>query len=217
LRTAVSWRVQQAPVPAHGSAAMAAGGRDAGRWARALVVAVIGAVVAGSLLSYAAVPAFRTRVNHQVTLTTKGVERTLGIGTPVSVRPSLAEASSSVAGHPPFYAINLITDQYWAADVRSDPQPQIEIFFASATDLDYLLVTTGAGRDYANLARPKNVRVSYSDGTSEELTLKDEPQATSYDIHGVQVRWVTIRILSVYPSAQSSLVAIDELEFFRLG
>src|SRR5215472_13633853 len=63
LRTAVSWRVQQAPVPAHGSAAMAAGGRDAGRWARALVVAVIGAVVAGSLLSYAAVPAFRTRVN----------------------------------------------------------------------------------------------------------------------------------------------------------
>jgi len=180
-------------------------------------MAVIGAVVAGSLLSYSAVPAFRMRVNHQVTVTTKGVQRTLGIGTPVSVRPSRAEASSSVAGHPPFYLINLITDQYWAADTQSDPQPEIQIFFASATDLDYLLVTTGAGRDYANLARPRKVRVSYPDGSSEDLILKDEPQATSYDLHGVQVRSITLRILSVYPSAQSSQVAIDELEFFRLG
>ena len=196
---------------------MPADGRETGLLARAAFLAVVGTVVAGSLLSYAAIPAFRTGVSHQVTVTTKSVQRTLGIGTPLSVRPSRAQASSSVAGHPPSYLINLITDRYWAADMRSDPQPQIQIFFASATDLDYLLVTTGAGRDYANLARPKDVRVSYPDGTSEDLTLKDDPQATAYDLHGVQVRSVTIRILSVYPSALSSQVAIDELEFFRLS
>lgn len=187
------------------------------RWARAGFLAVIGAVVVGSLLSYAMVPGFRSRVNHQVAVSSKGVQRTLGIGMPVSVKPSQAEASSSVAGHPPSNLIDLISDDYWAADMRADPQPRIQIAFASATDMDYLLVTSGAGADYASLARPKDVQVAYSDGATENLTLTDQPQATKYDLHGIHVRWVAIRILSVYPSAQSSQVAIAELEFFRLG
>ena len=69
------------------------------------------------------------------------------------------------------------TGHYWAADTRTDPQPQIHLSFSGPTDLDDLLVTSGAGRDYARLARPKDIQVIYPDGGAEKLTLTDDPRA----------------------------------------
>lgn len=192
------------------------GDEGAGRWVRAGLTAVVGAVVVGTLLSYAAVPGFRVWVNLGINTGVKRLERTLGIGTPVAVRSVQAEASSSVAGHPAANLIDLISDDYWAADTRTDRQPQIHLSFSGPTDLDDLLVTSGAGRDYARLARPKDIQVIYPDGGAEKLTLTDDPRAKRYEVHGSQVRSVDIRILSVYGSQQSTSVAIAELEFFRL-
>jgi hypothetical protein len=187
------------------------------RWARTAATALVGAVVLSTLLSYVVVPGFRTRINYGVNSMVKATDRLLGIGVPTAVRPVKAEATSAVPGHPPSNLIDLISDDYWAADTSTDRQPLIRISFSSPTDVDDLLVTTGAGPDYANLARPKDVQLTYSDGTTENLTLQDDPKPTRYELHGSQIRSVDIRILSVYPVRQSSQVAIAEIEFFRLG
>jgi hypothetical protein len=89
--------------------------------------------------------------------------------------------------------------------------------FARPTDLDYVLITSGAGPDFGRMARPKRVRLSYSDGTSEDLLLKDDPMAVGYLIHGYSVTWVKLQVLSVYPSTQNTWVAIAELELFQLN
>lgn len=217
------WRrifpARQTPVAGQRPAGMPAGAGTggAGRWVQTLVLAVIGALVVGSLLSYAVVSGFREGINHQVSVVTKSIQRAAGFGSPISVRPASAQASSAVAGHPPTNLVDLISDDYWAADLRNDPQPQIVIVFTPQTDLDYLLVTSGAGRGYASLARPRDVQLTYSDGSTERLTLQDDPKPVKYDLHGFHVSSVTMRILTVYPAGQSTQVAIAELEFFRLG
>ncbi len=191
--------------------------RPSTRWARTAATALVGAVVLGTLLSYVVVPGFRTRINYGVNSMVKATDRLLGIGVPAVVRPVKAEATSAVPGHPPSNLIDLISDDYWAADTSTDRQLLIRITFSSPTDIDDLLVTTGAGPDYANLARPKDVQLTYSDGTTENLTLQDDPKPTRYEVHGSQIRSVDIRILSVYPVRQNSQVAIAEIEFFRLS
>ena len=93
---------------------------------------------------------------------------------------------------------------------------QVTLTFGRPTDLDYLLVTSGAGPDFGRTGRPKAVRLTYSDGTSEDLVLKDDPRAVGYETHGYSVSWVSLRVLSVYPSRQNTWVAISELEPFGL-
>jgi len=111
--------------------------------------------------------------------------------------------------------VDLVNSDYWAAPAV--PQPVITIKFAQATDIDFVLVTTGAAADYANLARPKDIRINYGSGAQEEMQLKDDPKATCYGLHGRQEKSAAIRVLSVYPSPQGTAVAIAELEFFRFG
>ena len=79
-----------------------------------------------------------------------------------------------------------------------------------------LVLTSGAANDFARLARPKTVQLVYSDGTSEELTLKDDRNAVTYPIHARQVTSVAVKVLSVYPVGGSSAVAMTEIEVFRL-
>jgi hypothetical protein len=67
------------------------------------------------------------------------------------------------------------------------------------------------------MARPKRVRLSYSNGYSEEVVVKDDPRAAGYQVHGYSVTWVMLQVLSVYPSSQNTWVGISELEFFRLN
>ena len=80
-----------------------------------------------------------------------------------------------------------------------------------------ILLTSGAGKDFATLARPKDVQIVFSDKSSTRLTLKDDPNPTQYDFSShVVSSFAEIHILSVYPSAQSPDVAIAEVEFFKI-
>jgi hypothetical protein len=80
-----------------------------------------------------------------------------------------------------------------------------------------VVITSGAGWEYANMGRPRHVRVIYlPGGASEDLALYDDPKPTRYQLHGRQVSSARLQILDVYPSSQSTLVALSELDFFRL-
>jgi hypothetical protein len=179
-------------------------------------LAIVAALVVGSILAYQVLPGLRLGVNTHLVATVKDLRRQSGWGGYAPVRPVRATASSAVADHGAPLLTDLINTDYWAADATRDRQPWITISFAKPTDLDWLIVTSGAGPDFGRIARPKDVRLTYSDGTSEELVLKDDPRASGYEIHGYSVTWVKMQILSVYPSSQNTWVAIAELEFFRL-
>jgi hypothetical protein len=181
------------------------------------VLALVAVVLVGSVLSYVALPGFRLGVGTRLVGTVKEARRNAGWGSYGSVRPVRVQASSSVAGHGAPLLIDLINTDYWATDTTRDPRPQIKITYAKATDLDYLLVTSGAGADFGRMARPKRIRLTYSDGSSEELVLKDDPRAFGYVVHGYSITAVTLQVLSVYPSTQNTWVGLSELEFFRLN
>jgi hypothetical protein len=188
---------------------------SAGSLVRRFLLAALTVVVAGGLLAYATVPSFHRRVNQVASSIRTEIERAIN-PTFVPVRPVQTTASSELAGHPASLATDLVSNDYWAASRTRDPQPTLAVTFARPTDLDNMLVRTGAGPDYARLGRPRTVQVTYSDGTGQLLTLKDDPKPTDYPIHARNVTSLTIQITSVYPAGQSPAVGIAEVEFFRL-
>jgi ribosomal protein L37E len=183
---------------------------------RTFLVTMLVVLLAGGLLAYAAVPTFRQAVNARVDTLATQARRQLGAGI-VEVHPVGARASSELSGHPARFAADLINNDYWAADVARDHQPTLVVSFDGPTDLDYLLVMSGApGQDYARLARPRSVQLVYSDGTGEQITLRDDPKPTQYTIHARGVTTVSVRVDSVYPVAGTSSVALTEMEFYHL-
>lgn len=183
-------------------------------WGTALFRVIAAGVIAVIVLVYLVVPPVHTRVNNTVASLYATAHRHFAPNT-FPVRPSDAKASSELPTHPARLSIDLVTETYWAANTATDKQPWLRLSFGGPVDFDAALITSGAANDYATLARPKEVQIVFSDKTSVHLTLKDDPKPTSYDASAHHVTYAEIHILSVYPSAQSPDVAINEVEFFK--
>jgi hypothetical protein len=195
----------------------AAPGPTAGAVLRTFLATVLLVFLVGGGLAYAALPGLRDAVNQRVGRTTTDLRRTFLNPGYAEVRPRDVRATSEISGHPARNAADLITNDYWAADAARDPTPTLVFSFNGPTDVDALLVTSGApSPDYARLARPRTVELTYSDGTGEKLTLNDDPRAVSYTIHARQTTSLTMKITSVYGVAGTSTVALTEVEFFHL-
>jgi hypothetical protein len=195
----------------------AAPGPTAGAVLRTFLATALLVFLVGGGLAYAALPGLRDEVNQRVDRTTTEFRRSFLNAGYTEIRPADVRASSEIPGHPAHNAADLVTNDYWAADLARDPAPTLVFTFDGPTDLDALLVTSGApSPDYARLARPRTIQLTYSDGTGEEVHLSDDPRAVSYTIHARQTRTVTVAITGVYPGAGTSTVAIAEVEFFHL-
>ncbi len=182
----------------------------------ALFRVIAAGIVVAVVLAYVAVPPLRAKVNGTVGSVYAAAHRHFA-GHGVPVRASSANASSELSTHPTRLSIDLVKDTYWAANTSTDKQPWIRLSFGGTVDLDGILLTSGAGKDFATLARPKDVQIVFSDKSSTRLTLKDDPNPTQYDFSShVVSSFAEIHILSVYPSAQSPDVAIAEVEFFKI-
>jgi hypothetical protein len=184
--------------------------------AKLLAKTLIALILIGAVAVLAASPDTRTRLTNRAVAAVKDVRRAYFVGEFVQVRPEGAQASSEVIGHPAQFLVDPNAG-YWAADTAQDAQPVATLNFAQATDLDYVVVTSGAGQDFAKMGRPRQLRVTYLPaGVSEKVNLSDDPKPLRYHLHGRQASAVRLQIVAVYPTAQSSLVAISELSFFKL-
>jgi len=184
---------------------------------RTFLLTMLVVVLLGGILAYLAVPAFRQAVNREVDIAVTDLRRLINPSY-VQVHPVTTTVSSETTGHPGQLATDLINNDYWAANTPGDPQPTLQVTFDGATDLDAIVVTNGAaGPDYQQLARPKTLQITYSDGTGEQVTLKDTPQATAYIVHARQVTSMTVRVIAVYPGGGSSSTGLAEIEFRRLA
>jgi ribosomal protein L40E len=198
----------------------AAGTRPAGApvqraWGAALGRVIGLGVVVVLVLGYLLVPPIHAKVNDTVASAYAAAHKKFQ---PTIYRESAYQvtASSQLTIHPARLTIDEITSTYWAANTAVDKQPWIRFTFASPVDLDEVLITTGAANDYTNLARPQKVHVIFSDKSTADLTLKDDPTPQTYGLVAHQVTYVEFHIVSLYPSAQSSDVAINEVEFVKI-
>jgi ribosomal protein L40E len=188
-----------------------------GSLVRTFLVTMLLVVLIGGIFAYLALPGFRAAVNREIDIAVTDVRRLINPSY-VQVHPVTTNGSSEVQAHPAQLATDLINNDYWAADLSRDPEPTLTVSFDGPTNLDAIVVTSGASTpDYANLARPKTLQISYSDGTGEQVTLKDDPHATAYIVHARGVTSMTIRIVNVYPGQASTQVGLSEIEFRRLA
>jgi hypothetical protein len=182
---------------------------------RGFLLVAMAAVVVAAVLAYAAVPAVHDSVNVRLDTATTALRRQIDPSY-LPVRPTEVRATSQIAGHPAQLAADLVSNDYWAADTARDAQPTLGFKFDGPTDLDDLLVTPAPSPDFAKLARPRTIDVVYSDGTAQELTVKDDPKPQSVQLYARHVSSVSMKIANVYPTSQSTAVAIAEVEFYRL-
>jgi hypothetical protein len=188
------------------------GSRAAKRVAKTLILLTL----VGAIVGVAASPDTRSTLSDRAVGSIRDVERHFLLGDYVPIGLVSAQGSSEAVGHQAQFLVPPGSG-YWAADTSQDPQPAITLDFAQPTDVDYVVITSGAGWEFANMGRPRHVRVTYlPGGASEDLALYDDPKPTRYQLHGSQVSSARLQIRDVYPSSQSTLVALSELDFFRL-
>ena len=134
------------------------------------------------------------------------------------VRPTKAEATSSLPGHGPQLAIDGISDSFWAEGARGDGEGQtLVLTFSGPVDLDRMGIipgTSGKPEDFVAQPRPKQLHLVFSDGSASDVTLKDSAKFQTFSIKGRQVSSVQVHVVSVYPALSGNACAITEIEFF---
>jgi len=188
-----------------------------------IVRLAIAALIVVGLLAFLLVPSFHNLVVDRVTSTVTTV-RKAAFPHFDAVYATGASASTSTAGHLPTLAIDKFNNTYWAAQAK-DPAPYLKVSFHDPVDLaeigfDSGAAGTAAADDFLIQPRPHNVHLVFSNGTTKDLTLKDEDpkvakNAQFYPVDAKQVTFVEIHIMSVYATAGASpsSVALAEVEF----
>jgi len=188
-----------------------------------IVRLAIVALIAVGLLAFLLVPSFHNLIVNRVTSTVTTVRKAI-FPHYDAVYATGASASTSIAGHLPNLAIDKFNNTYWAASAK-DPGPYLKVSFHDPVDLAEIGFDSGAAGatpadEFLAQPRPRNVHLVFSNGTTTDLTLKDEDpkvakNAQFYPIEAKQVTFVEIHIMSVYATAGAapSGVALAEVEF----
>ncbi len=188
-----------------------------------IVRLALGALIVVGLLAFLLVPSFHNLVVNRVTGAVTTVREAI-FPHYDAVYATGASASTSTAGHLPTLGIDKFNNTYWAAQAK-DPAPYLKVSFHDPVDLaqigfDSGAAGTAAADDFLAQPRPHNVHLVFSNGTTADLTLKDEDpkvakNAQFYPVEAKQVTFVEIHIMSVYApaGASPSSVALAEVEF----
>lgn len=184
----------------------------------------LAALLIVALLAFFLIPPFHDAVTNRVTSAVTTVRKAI-LPHYDPVYATGASASTSIAGHPPTLAADKFLNTYWAA-LAGDRAPFLKLSFPEPEDLAQIGFDSGASGGAAPVdsflqqPRPHLVHLVFSNGTTTDLTLRDEDPAVAknaqwYPINAKQVTFVEIHIMSVYATAGAapSSVAISEVEF----
>ena len=170
-------------------------------------------IFAVGLVGYAVLPGVRNTVNGAVGGVVDQVRRIVAPElTPVN--PTGATATAQVGGHEAVRAIDGFTNTFWAADITTTPQPTLTLTFERPADIARVLITSGAAGNFEGQPRPRQIRLTFSDGSVSEIELRDEAEPQSHDVGARQVTSANVQVLSVYGGLEGSAVSITEIEFF---
>jgi hypothetical protein len=183
----------------------------------------IGALLVVAVLAFFLVPSFHNQVVKRVTSAVTTVRMAV-FPHYDAVYATGASASTAIGGHLPTQAIDKFNNTYWAAQAK-DANPYLKVIFHDPVDLAQIGFDSGANGptpidDFLAQPRPHTVHLVFSNGTTADLTLKDEDpkvakNAQFYAVDARQVSFVEIHVTSVFApaGASPSAVAIAEVEF----
>lgn len=132
----------------------------------------------------------------------------------------MIEASTVSGSHVGQLVLDGKPDTFWSRQAPSpDDTPHLIFQFRTQTRLARLDIVSGASGDqFAKRARPKQIRLLFSDGLNLRFTLKDQHDLQSIDFEPHQTRRVRIVVESTYPGSDPApnrdRVSISEVSFF---
>lgn len=191
------------------------------RAALAAVIKVLRWVVVAALLlgmlGYALVPGIRSRVNpaaaggwHKVTSAFSSRY--------LPVRPTGVTANRELPDHLAGKAIDTLNTTYWAAPAAGTVETILVLTFERPAQIRRAIIHNGAGQDFQNLHRARELHLVFSTGHTADVTLTDSPDPQTLDIPGgPEAVSVEIHLMSLYHAVQGQNVAITEVELFERG
>ncbi|MEV7253132.1 NADase-type glycan-binding domain-containing protein [Streptomyces cyaneofuscatus] len=198
--------------------APAPGGRLAAFWVR--LKAVLGIVFCLSAMLYVSYAPFRSMVNDrasEVRRTATGfIESQYSPVRPAKVTGPSAKARGTEN------LIDLNTASYWsvpytAKDAQGKGKTVLIVEFDRLVNLNQLIVTPGAGDEFTQHGRPRQMILTFTNEKQSRVELQDSAEPQKFSLNdGLATRKVTIEFTDVYPSAKGEDVAVAELEFFSL-
>ena len=200
-----------------GSAPAAAGDRPGKRRrsrGRAARRVFRGAVV-GVLLTAVALLAFPFRGN-----VTSAYRKVKGMVTTQyePIKATGASASSAARAHPASNAIDGVKDSAWAEGVRGPGVNQsLSIVLGRRVNVDRIGITPGASdneKKYRATSRPRQIRVEFSNGRQQVITLTDTPTFQQFEVSATDVDRVRLVVIATFPGQAAQDTSIAEVEFY---
>ena len=176
-------------------------------WGKRILAVAVAVVV----VLFVTLPSFRTGVTDWF----GGLKRQI-IPSYTQVHAVNATSQQQLPGPSALLAIDGDTTTWWSANWSSVSHPVIEFTFSSPVDLGRLIVSSGQPAPaFGAHARPHQLRLTFSDGGTSDVTLADLPTSQTVDVGGHTGPTVDVEIVSIYPGVGGgSDVALREVEFY---
>jgi hypothetical protein len=185
-----------------------------------LAVWLVALVVVAGAGVYAAINVLPSSSRSSSDETTTTIQRVVLV--PVT-GAKMIEASTVSGEHVGQLVLDGNPETFWSRRAPSDDDtPHLIFQFATQIQLARLDITSGASGDqFAKRARPKQIRLLFSDGVNLRFTLKDQPATQPVDFEPRLTRRIRIVVESTYPGTDpppnGDRVSISEVSFFAKG
>lgn len=182
------------------------------------VRAVIAAVLFAAGMVYLFVPGARGWVNETVGKpigsAKDSIERKIKPRY-VPVRPVERAATAAVPDHGGELAFDQFSNTYWAAPWAEGQDPRLVLVFDRPMTISRIIVTSGAGDDFAVNHRPSLLHLVYSNNQSDDLRPVDGATPQTFElVNAKDITRIEIGVPEVYRAQDSAAVAIAEIELF---
>ncbi len=180
--------------------------------------AVIAGIVLATSIVYLFVPPLRTYVNGKVGPPIASVkDRAERMINPrfVPVRPAQRSATAAVPDHGPELAVDQFSNTYWAAPWDQQQLPRLILVFDRPVTVTRLILTSGAGDDFAANHRPSLLHLVYSNNQSDDIRPVDGATPQTFELANAKdITQIEISTPEVFTAQDALTVAIAELELF---
>jgi hypothetical protein len=133
------------------------------------------------------------------------------------VQPVQVKANLQTPGHPPSAADDEYSDTYWLAPWNANRLPTITFRFSSSVVLHKVILLAGADGYFVQNGRPSILKLTYSDGSTQLITLEDTSAQQMLTLSNTAfVSSVSVQVVDIYPGeGNTHNVAITEMQWFQ--
>jgi hypothetical protein len=133
----------------------------------------------------------------------------------VPVRPSQTAASTEIPDHAGTLAVDKFSNTYWAAPFDPANFPRLTLTFDKPVTISKIIVTSGAGDEFAANHRPLLLHLVYSNNQSDDVRPIDNNKPQTFElVNAKDVTAIEIDVPEVFRAQNATNVAISEIELF---